>query len=194
MPDLDYLYLSMPLFIALLQVFPELYNWTTYPLVNLIERMYDQIVPLLEQSQYPEATLVELCAAAERALNYMHTGNTAVIATSVMKPLWVGNAIIRDGLPCFNPQIVSMKVNAPISVFAENWPYDEARYQPKSSSLACQLFSYGPGNSHFNVSCWVFLVTILLGLCGNFWLEKVRPWLPCNPCTSLPDILCMLFG
>lgn len=143
-----YLYL-LTYFIPLLQVFPELYNWTTYPLVNLIERMYNQTLPLLDQAKFPDATLVELCSTAERALNYMHTGNTAVISTSVMKPLWVGNAIIRDGLPCFNPKIVSIKVNSPVSVFSENWPYDEARYQPKSSSSACQLFSYDI--SHFNV-------------------------------------------
>ena len=135
--------------------------------MNLIERIYNQTHPVLDASRFPDTTLVELCSAAEHALNYMHTGNTAVIATSVMKPLWVGNAIIQDGLPCFNPHIVSIKVNSPVSVMAENWPYDEAKYQPKSSSSACQIFTYG--NGHFNVSCNLF---------------HLKDHLHCNWCTA----------
>jgi hypothetical protein len=92
---------------------------------------------------------------AERALNYMHTGNVAVIATSVMNPLWVGNAIICDGLPCFNSKIVSLRHNT-VSVVVDRWPFDHVRHHPKTSSKAAQIFSYG--TSHFNVSA----VTLLL--------------------------------
>ena len=80
----------------------------------------------------------------------MHTGNAAVITTSVMNPLWVGNAIIRDGLPCFNPNIVTLRHRGPVEIVAEKWPYDLDRQQPKTSSKAAQIFAYGL--PHFSVS------------------------------------------
>ena len=96
---------------------------------------------------------MELCSAAERALNYMHTGNAAVIATRVMKPLWVGNAVVHDGMPCFNTNIVSLRPNSPLSVILQQWPYDNVQHQPKTCSAASQIFAYGI--VHFNVSLFI---------------------------------------
>lgn len=79
----------------------------------------------------------------------MHTGNAAVIVTYVMNPLWIGNAVVRDGMPCFNMNMVSLTQKS-VSVIPETWPYDCVRHQPKTSSKAAQIFSYGLG--HFNVS------------------------------------------
>jgi hypothetical protein len=104
-------------------------------------------------SRHPCPGLVELCSVAERALNYMHTGNAAVIATSVMNPLWVGNAIVRDGLPCFNTNIVALNHGSPVAIIREKWPFDMIRHHPKSSSKAAQIFTFGIG--HFNVSTLV---------------------------------------
>ena len=138
--------------LTVFQVYPELYNWTTFPLVTFIEKIYQQCSQMThgDASAHPDPALVELCSVAERALNYMHTGNAAVIATSVMNPLWIGNAIVRDGLPCFNSRIVSLKHKGPVSVVLERWPYDMIRHQPKTSSKAAQIFQYCVG--HFNVS------------------------------------------
>ena len=100
----------------------------------------------------PDPCLVELCSVAERALNYMHTGNTAVISTTIMNPLWIGNAVVQDGLPCFNKNIISLHGNSKVqvSVIKERWPYNQAKLQPKTSSSAAQIFAYDL--SHFNVS------------------------------------------
>ncbi|KAF8666943.1 hypothetical protein AX14_006410 [Amanita brunnescens Koide BX004] len=135
------------------QIYPQIYNWTTFPLVTLIEKIYNQCSTSMIASRHPCPGLVELCSVAERALNYMHTGNAAVIATSVMNPLWVGNAIVRDGLPCFNTNIVALNHVSPVAIIQEKWPFDTFRHHPKSSSKAAQIFTFGIG--HFNVSTLV---------------------------------------
>lgn len=133
-------------------MFPDLYNWTTYPLVSFIEILYEAEKRVIQQKKYPNTLLVEVCCAAERALNYMHTGNTAVIATSVMNPLWIGRSIVRDGLPCFNPQIVNivqLSDRSKVVVIARKWPYDNVKHQPKSCSGRSQILTYGL--PHYNV-------------------------------------------
>lgn len=130
--------------------------------MTLIEKIYNQCQPAIVASNYPDVLLVELCSVAERALNYMHTGNAAVIVKSVMNPLWIGNAIVRDGMPCLNTNMVSMMMKS-VSVIAETWPFDHVRHQPKTSSKACQIYSYGLG--HFNVSHAAFLDIMLCGCC-----------------------------
>ena len=58
-------------------------------MVTLIEKIYDEGKIALERRDHPNPLLVELMSVAEHALNYMHTGNTAVIATSIMNALWI---------------------------------------------------------------------------------------------------------
>ncbi|KAF8326750.1 hypothetical protein F5887DRAFT_1084263 [Amanita rubescens] len=131
-------------------IYPQIYNWVTFPLVSLIETIYSQCTVDMDATppSFPDPCLVELCSVAERALNYMHTGNAAVISTTVMNPLWVGNAVVHDGLPCLNRNIISLHANSQVSVMKERWPYHQARMQPKTSSSAAQIFAYDLG--HFN--------------------------------------------
>lgn len=140
------------------QVYPQVYNWVTYPLVSLIEKIYNQCTTNMNAtpSKLPDPCLVELCSVAERALNYMHTGNAAVISTTVMNPLWIGNAVVHDGLPCLNRNIISLHANSQVSVIKERWPYHQARQQPKTSSSAAQIFAYDIG--HFNVSSFPLML------------------------------------
>ena len=76
------------------KVFLELYNWTMFPLVTLIEKIYDKGRIALNCGDHSNLLLVELASIAEHALKYMHTGNTAVIATSIMNSLWIGRSIV----------------------------------------------------------------------------------------------------
>lgn len=94
--------------------------------------------------------MVEFCSVIERALNFMHTGNTAVIATSVMNPLWIGLALVKDGFPCLNAQIARLVDGKHVEIKAGRWPLSRLLHQPQSSSRRSQLFNYG--ESHFNVS------------------------------------------
>jgi hypothetical protein len=98
----------------------------------------------------PEPVLVEVSSIVERALNYMHTGNASVIATSVMNPLWIGRAVIQDGIPCINPGVVRIQHDTPLTVDSGKWPYDQHKHQPKTASSRSQILTYGQG--HFNVS------------------------------------------
>lgn len=95
--------------------------------------------------------LVELCSVAERALNYMHTGNASVIATRVMNPLWIGRSIVQDGIPCLNGQMINNNLlfNR-VVVSPETWPYDVAKHQPVTSSQRAQVLTYG--EAHYKVS------------------------------------------
>ena len=118
-----------------------IYNWSTYPLTCLLEHIWNKGAGALQQAKYPEPTLVELSACVECALNFMHTGNTAVIATSLMNPLWIGLAIVHDGLPCLNPTILPA-LTSTVPVNLAEWPYDQ-KGQPKSASKGSQVRNYG---------------------------------------------------
>ena len=93
---------------VLQQVFPEIYHWTTFPLTLLLSTMGRELAKSLAGDRFKLATLVEFCSVVERALNYMHTGNAAVILQDVMNPLWVGRALLVDGFPCFNSSPVQL--------------------------------------------------------------------------------------
>ena len=97
-----------------------------------------------------------------------------------MNPLWVGNAIIRDGLPCFNLNIVTLCHWGPVKIVMEKWPYNLDRQQPKTSLKAVQIFAYGL--QYFSVSApnslgmdwdWVRNITAN-SHCRNQWL-RVKP-------------------
>ena len=93
--------------------------------------------------------MVELCSVVERALNYMHTGNAAVIATTVMNPLWIGRAVVKDGFPCLNSNVVDVINNKQVYPKANQWPFNDLLRRPHSSSRRSHILTYG--ESHFNV-------------------------------------------
>ncbi|KAF9440695.1 hypothetical protein P691DRAFT_781620 [Macrolepiota fuliginosa MF-IS2] len=71
--------------------FPALYKWTTYPLTVLLESISKQAQAVYRRDVFQHAIMVELFSVIENALNFMHTRNTVVIATTVMNPLWIGS-------------------------------------------------------------------------------------------------------
>jgi hypothetical protein len=148
-------------------VFPALYKWTTYPLTALLEEVYAQAAPLFPKKKYKHVMMVEFCSVLERALNFMHTGNTAVIATTVMNPLWIGRAILKDGFPCLNPLIVHIINSKHVQINALHWPQDLSQNKPHSSSRRSQLLTYG--ESHFNVR-YYFLRLVCLSPQSNPWI------------------------
>lgn len=140
------------------QAFPSLYKWTTYPLTSLLDAIFKQRRAVFETNKFDHTLLVEFCSVVERAVNFMHTGNTAVIATTVMNPLWIGRALVKDGFPSINSDIVDIsQKDYRIKIDGQKWPFDKTRHQPHSSSRRSHLLTYG--ESHFNVSiaCFLFL-------------------------------------
>jgi hypothetical protein len=78
----------------------------------------------------------------------MHTGNAAVIETSLINPLWIGLGIAQDGIACINTKLIPVFTSALVINDAE-WPYNN-KEEPKSVSKGSQLRNYGEG--HFHVS------------------------------------------
>ena len=117
----------------------------------MLERVWDNAHEALKHGYHPEPTTVELCSALEHALNFMHTGNVSVIATSAMNPLWIGLSVILDGHPCINPTIVPSLTSTRL-VNDLQWPRNN-KGQPTSASRGAQIRTYSQG--HFNVSCFL---------------------------------------
>src|ERR1700684_4192268 len=88
-----------------LQAFPHVYQWTTYPITSLLERIWEHFLPIIIKGGKPTPQVVELCSVLERALAYAHTGNAKVIATSLMRPLWLVKSLLEQGLPTFAPSV-----------------------------------------------------------------------------------------
>ncbi|KAG1823912.1 uncharacterized protein BJ212DRAFT_1327078 [Suillus subaureus] len=92
--------------------FPHVYQWTTYPITSLLERIWEHFLPF-----------VELCSVLERALAYAHTGNSKVIATSLMRPLWLVKSLLEQGLPTFAPSVrFSHTPCVPVAISPSEWP------------------------------------------------------------------------
>ena len=116
----------------------------------MLEKIYKQAAFLMRQNKYPDDLLVEAAAVAERALNFMHTGNAAVITTTVMNPLWIGKALVQDRLPCINQKHINVTHPQRLIIHGENWPYDEIKHMPKTALRRAFILTYG--EAHFNVS------------------------------------------
>lgn len=136
----------------LLQAYPNVYLWTSYPIALAIDRIWEHSRTFFMGKTLPHPIYVELCAVAERALNYLHTGNAKVIATSVMNPLWIGQAIVKDGIPCFNPRIIHLTRGELLDTQLQRWPWDELRQQPRSASRKTQLVMWNEGLSKVRLS------------------------------------------
>jgi len=86
---------------------------------------------------------VELCAILERALNFMHTGNLKVLVNKVMSPLWIGDALVQDGLPCLNPNVIRFYGSSSWQVLGQHWPWDPLSGVPMSAAFRVMVFNFG---------------------------------------------------
>lgn len=111
---------------------------------------------MFETNKLDHTLLVEFCSVVERGINFMHTGNMAVIATTVMNPLWIGRALMKDGFPSVNSDIVEFSNENSIKIKGDLWPFNKSLHRPHSSSQRSHLLTYG--ESHFNVSLHCLLI------------------------------------
>jgi len=112
----------------------------TYPLNVLLEKIW-------EDGRFTgsrtNVKMVELCSIAERALSFLHTGNTAVLLTRLMNPLWTSQGLLVDGWPCFNENLVHFSNVTATEWRVRQWPFDNATRQPISAAYAGQGFHFG---------------------------------------------------
>lgn len=119
-------------------------NWTTYPLTTLLEELH----AMQEKNKSPSHLVHEAIAVFERALNYCHTGNTKVLSTSVMNPLWVSLSLLQDGLPAVNPRFLLVSDSGdPISLASAAWPLSKGFNVPLLASQASNIWHF---SAHFN--------------------------------------------
>ncbi|KAG1863248.1 hypothetical protein DFJ58DRAFT_912417 [Suillus subalutaceus] len=130
--------------------FPQIYQWTTYPITSLLERIWDHFYPLVQKGVKPAPQVIELCSVLERALAYAHTGNTRVIATSLMRPLWLVQSLLEHGLPTFSPSVrFAAAPSIPVAISPADWPTLTSMKVPAIASKRSQILTYG--NDHFEL-------------------------------------------
>ena len=139
----------------------------TYPLTVLLEAIWDMGA---WRTGGPTVKMVELCCIVERALNYMHTGNTAVLLTRIMNPLWTSQGLLKDGWPCFNSHLVRIGDGQQLEWQIKQWPFDGRTCKPTSAAYASQAFYYSAEHARVRSH------TLLLWLPGHLMLHARRTW------------------
>jgi|SRR5712672_1463155 len=146
--------ISVNCFVFLIQVFPALFDWVSYPITLLIKSIYNRemATQTLQNRERPCPLRLELLASLERLLCYCHTGNTAVLATSLMDPLGLSRGVLKDGFPCllplFTEQPIQSAYHHDLKIDPRRWPLKD-RY-PAVASKKSQILSYSV--EHYSVS------------------------------------------
>jgi hypothetical protein len=95
---------------------------------------------------------LELLASLERLLCYCHTGNTAVLATSLMDPLGLSRGVLTDGFPIllkgFEQPSISLAMEHKFKMSPSAWPLKNG--YPAVASKRAQILTYS--ESQFLVS------------------------------------------
>jgi hypothetical protein len=117
----------------------------TYPLTVLLKAIWDE--GRSTESGSLSVKTVELCSVVERALNFMHTGNTAVLLTRLMSPLWTSQGLLKDGWPCFNRELVRFGDGTQVAWKITQWPFDKRKHRPISTAYAGQVFYHSTNHA-----------------------------------------------
>lgn len=132
-----------------LQIFPLIYDLTLLGIRSLIDILYASRETTNDGS-YPsqrEILAIELMSQAERAYNYVHTGNTKCLTSTSMGNTWLSPSVIHDGMPCINKSVIKLSLNGEasrVNVQSSKWPVSPDLHVPYLSSKASILFYLGP--------------------------------------------------
>lgn len=121
-----------------------MYNWVSYPITFLIEVIYKQERQSICEGKLPCHMRLELIASLERILCFCHTGNTAVMATSLMRPLGLSKGALQDGFPMLLPLFAQPTINSAMlhsfNIDARKWPLKDG--YPAIASKRAQVLTY----------------------------------------------------
>jgi len=122
-----------------------------------MEDVYRQQTALIRNKTKPCPLILELIASLERILCYCHTGNTAVLATSLMKPLGLSQGALTDGFPMlinpFKQPTIFLASQNGYEINRAAWPPKDGF--PAVASKRAQVLSYSL--NHFLVRLSLFL-------------------------------------
>jgi hypothetical protein len=140
------------------QVFPNIYLWTTYGLVSLLERVWtihkDDIIakgkgPMSKKVPSISPYLVEVVAMVERALAMAYTGDARVITKNLMEPFGLKHSLIELGLPSITKAINLNNSLSKSFPHREQWPLT-ASGEPAVASKKSLILTFG--NDQYTVS------------------------------------------
>ncbi|KAG1765968.1 hypothetical protein EV702DRAFT_1283003 [Suillus placidus] len=135
------------------RAFPQIYQWMTFGITSLLERIWEHQLPLLNLNKKPSPQMIEMCAMLERALAYAHTGNAKVLSSSLMKPFWLIRSLLQQGCPTFAPTIrIIATTTRPVSISPADWPIVSRSNLPAIASKRSQVITYGL--DHFEASAY----------------------------------------
>jgi len=67
-----------------MQVVPNLLQSATYPITAMLDIFWDKYAPFIKKGKMVDPCTIETVSMLERALNYGHTRNAAVLPRSIM--------------------------------------------------------------------------------------------------------------
>jgi len=123
----------------------------------MIEALYQTERGVIQRGTLPCPFRLELIAALERTLCYCHTGGAVALATTLMNPLGLSRAVIKDGFPMLlktftQTNLVSAMQNG-FQVDVRNWPLKNG--YPAVASKRTQTLTYSL--NHFMVRIYLVL-------------------------------------
>ncbi|KAG1748544.1 hypothetical protein EDB19DRAFT_2022736 [Suillus lakei] len=131
--------------------FSQIYQWTMFGVMSLLECIGEHQQPLLKLDKKPSPQMIELCAMLEHALAYPHTGNAKILSSSLMRPFWLVRSLLQQGWPTMAPIIHLVTTTIiPISVSPADWPVVTCSNLPAIASKHSQIVNYGL--DHFKLS------------------------------------------
>jgi len=99
---------------------------------------------LIKKNALPCPFCLKLLAALERILCFCHTGNTAILATSLMNPLCLSRAVIKDGFPMlckvFIQSMISSAMKHGFEIDRRDWPLKDG--YPAIALRRAQILTY----------------------------------------------------
>jgi hypothetical protein len=114
----------------------------------------------------------------ERAFNFAQTGSARAIASRLMDRLWIGKALVQDGMPCFS-SAVTLGHNSDFNTMGirlEAWP-DTKHGGVALASSKSHIYHYRQG--HFEVGCLLFCSRLQRMQDAYAWMNDA----PCRVCT-----------
>jgi hypothetical protein len=130
-----------------------MYIWNTWPICQLIERLWKAQRPFMAlDAETPVSHYdLETMSMFERTLNVGHVGSFRPIATGLMNPCHVGLALVETGFPTFFPELViPTSSTEPPYILDKNWPRHARNRTPMVASRRAQQLTYG--DKHYEVS------------------------------------------
>jgi hypothetical protein len=109
--------------------------------MSLLKQVWDTFV---KSPSPPPLHLVEFAAVLERVLSYGFNGQGKVIVKSTMRPLFLAESLLKQGLPTIRPGTYTLATATRMfQVSTKNWPTIGKTLQPAIASKYVQTLHFG---------------------------------------------------